>query len=492
MMSTSNAAARRRVLLVDDEPLESSFLKAVLERDGSDVAIEADGQSALKRLGESSFSLVVTDLKMPGLDGLALLKAVRAERLPLGVVVLTGKGDAQTALEAMRSGADEFVVKPVQPETFPLLVRRVLERRELIDELESLRRLRRAEQRVFEGMISKSPPMSEVFRQLQRVGPSNKTVLIQGETGTGKELAAKALHALSGRSGPFVAINCAQFHAGLLESELFGHERGSFTDAHRQRAGRFEQAEGGTLFLDEIGETAAALQGKLLRVLDDGSFERVGGSRTIRADVRVIAATNKTLKDEVAAGRFRADLYYRLGSVVELPPLRRRPEDVPLLAMHFLQRASARWAHRKTAVTAFAPETLRALERFAWPGNVRQLENAIYLAVMMNDGPILRPESLPAEIVPRDQVENGAEPARTGNGLTLDVNRPLPDLTDELIAEVERQYFTHWLAHFQGNVARCASQSGLSRRSVSQKLQRLGLDRLEFKPATSNSNGARV
>jgi DNA-binding NtrC family response regulator len=465
-------STKRRILVVDDEPLIREHLRVILEMDGFEVETAGDGQSGLAALRSKVFQLAITDLRMPDMNGLELLSAVRAERLPLGLIVLTGHGDTAVALGAMKAGADDFITKPCEPDRLRFLVQRILERRRLIDELEQLRKQMRQDYS-FHNMVSKSPRMRKIFDLIEQVGPLGSTVLIHGETGTGKELVAQALHdADNRRQGPFVALNCAVLHDSLLESELFGHERGSFTGADRRKHGRFEMADGGTLFLDEIGDISPAMQVRLLRVLQSGTFERVGGGETIRVDVRIIAASNKRLEDEVKAGRFRSDLFYRLSVIrIDLPTLHERAEDIPLLAMHFLEK----YRRMSTpAVTEIDTEAMQALLSHRWPGHVRELENAIKAAVAMAEGTVIHRDSLPATVAPRS---HGAQP---GSSL-IDIERSLPDLTTDLIGRVERAYFTRLLARYKGNVARCAKHSGLSRRSVTQKLQRYELDRTRFK-----------
>ena len=331
----------RRILAVDDMEFNRDHLRRVLEVEGHEVETAADGRSALERLRGKTFHLVITDLRMPDMSGLDLLSSLRAERIPVGVIVLTAYGDTADALRTMKAGADDFLTKPYDPDHLRFLVKRTLERRRLIDELEELRTQLR-EDYSFHTMVSKSSKMRRIFDLIEQVGPLGSTVLLLGETGTGKELVAQALHAASSRrEGPFVALNCAVLNDSLLESELFGHEKGSFTGAERRKIGRFEQADGGTLLLDEVGDVAPAMQAKLLRVLQTGVFERVGGTESVKVDVRIIAATHKRLEDEVDAGRFRKDLFYRLNVIrLELPPLRERKEDIPLLATHFLRAVS--------------------------------------------------------------------------------------------------------------------------------------------------------
>ncbi len=410
---------------------------------------------------------------MPVMSGIELLSAVRAEKIPCGVIVLTAHGDPQLALECMKAKADDFVAKPCDPKRLILLVHRTLEQRHLVDELEQLRNQLRVDYR-FHNILSKSPKMRKIFDMIKQVGPLGSTVLIWGETGTGKELVAQAIHASdTRRKGPFIPLNCAALNDSLLESELFGHERGAFTGADRRKKGRFELADGGTLFLDEIGEISPAMQSKLLRVLQSGTFERVGGTETIHVEVRIVAASNKRLADEMKAGRFRSDLYYRLSVVgIDVPPLRERVEDIPLLALHFLEKLTAKSTPPVTEIDSGA---MQALLEHSWPGHVRELENAIKAAVAMADGTVIHRDALPASVAPR-QGRNG--PASSN---LIDIERPLPDLTSELISQVEREYFTRLLVHYKGNVARCALHSGLSRRSVTQKLQKYELDRTRFK-----------
>jgi DNA-binding NtrC family response regulator len=331
----------------------------------------------------------------------------------------------------------------------------------------------------FHNMVSKSPKVRKLFDLIEQVGPLGSTVLIHGETGTGKELVAQALHtADTRRSGPFTALNCAVLNDSLLESELFGHEKGSFTGAEKRKIGRFELTHGGTLLLDEIGDLPPGLQAKLLRVLQTGSFERVGGTESVKVDVRIIAATHRGLEEEVKKGRFRADLYYRLNVIrIELPPLRERTEDIPLLATHFLQKHSSATG---APLAEIATDAMQALLRHNWPGNVRELENAIKAGVAMADGTVLRRDDLPESVAPRS-----SHPSRAAS--LLDVDRSLPALTCDLIGRVEREYFVRVLSLHKGNVARTARHSGLSRRSVTQKLQRYGLDRASFKGARRSS-----
>ena len=470
----------RRILVVDDEPLIREHLKILLELDGHHVETAEDGASALESLRAGPFSLLITDLRLPDLDGREILVAARAEGINIGVIVLTGNDDTEVALAAMRAGADDFVTKPFEPDHLRHIVGRILDRRGLIDELEDLRRRMREDYR-FHHMVSKSPKMRRVFDLIEQVGPLGSTVLIQGETGTGKELVALALHAAHGsrKKGPWIAFNCAALTESLLESELFGHEKGAFTGADKKKLGKFEQADGGTLFLDEVGDVSPAMQAKLLRVLQSGTFERVGGTETKTVDCRILAASNKPLDALVKAGRFRSDLYFRLNVIkVDLPPLRERPEDVPLLVEHFLEKFRAM---STPPVTEVDHEAMQAMIDHRWPGNVRELENAIKAAVAMADGPIIHREALPSAVAP--------ESRKPGGGSLIDIERPLPDVTDELVGRVERDYFTMLLERYKGNVARCAKHSGLSRRSVAQKLMKYQLNRSSYRGEAGGGEG---
>jgi DNA-binding NtrC family response regulator len=366
-----------RILLVEDRESLRRMLERALAAEGYEVVAAADGESGIARLRERSFDLVLTDLKLPAASGLEVLAASRETHPELPVVVLTAYGTVRSAVEAMRLGAVDFLEKPVE-----------------IDELFALVAALVAgggDDEVFEVaggpvIVGRHPSMRSALRLLEKVAPTDSTVLLTGESGTGKELFARALHGLSSRSsGPFVAVNCAAIPEGLLESELFGHEKGAFTGAHRRRSGRFQQAAGGTLLLDEIGELTAAIQGKVLRVLEERTFERVGGSATIAADARLVAATNRDLAAMVAAGDFRSDLFYRLDIFpIELPPLAERTSDVPLLARYLLARLAARHQRPVPSLADDAADLLAAQE---WPGNVRQLANLLERAVILSEGP---------------------------------------------------------------------------------------------------------
>jgi two-component system NtrC family response regulator len=464
----------RRILVVDDSDLTCRQLSHILARPDRRIKVAHDGTSALEWALEGQFSLILTDLRLPGIDGLDLIRELRQRGLPVTLIVMTGYASIDTAVEAMQLGAYDYLIKPIDPIQLELVVEQALKDRRLRDEVAELRR--GVERRhSFHDLLGRSPGMRAVFAKLARVAPAGCNVLISGETGTGKELVARAIHrGDTARPGPLFALNCAALPESLLESELFGHERGAFTGADRQRKGRFELADGGTLFLDEIGELPTAMQAKLLRVLQDGTFQRVGGGETLRADVRILAATNIDLAAAVADGSFREDLYYRLNVVsIDVPPLRERvPEDIDLLVEHVLGRLRERGYPSRT----FARETILRLCCYDWPGNVRELENLVEQMVVTAPGPVVRPEDLPPHVVATRE-----EPLT----LDFDLSRPLQEITDELVERVERAYLSRVLEHHRGRIDACARHCGLSRRSISEKLRRYRIDKADFKPRTS-------
>ena len=468
--SSPPAAAKRRILIVEDNETARKQMQVFLESD-SDLAVDtaANGSDALKALTERPYSVVVTDLKMPRVDGLQLLEEVQKQRLPADVIITTGFGTIDHAVQAMRLGAADFLTKPIKLEHLRLVVQRSLRERALQDEVVALREKLHAQFK-FHDILSKSPRMHDVFELISHVAETISTVLIVGETGTGKELVARAVHEASPRrAAPFVAVNCAALPESLLESELFGHEKGAFTSAVGQRKGRFELAHGGTIFLDEVGEIPLAMQAKLLRVLQERRFERVGGSQTIEVDVRVVAATNRDLLRLAKEGKFREDLYYRLNVVkIDLPPLHERPEDIALLAEHFVQKFSRPGAAPKQ----IAPEAMEALLHYRWPGNIRELENAMERACVTSRDEMVRPENLPAEIL---------APSRPRLQVPVDLSRPLTEQLTELTAAFEERYLRRALKKTRGHIGRTASLTGLSRRTITEKLALYQIEKTEFK-----------
>ena len=452
-------ALPRHLLLAEDNEDSRRCLRQLLEQDpGLRVDAVCNGTEALEALCENHYSVLLTDLKMPGVDGMALIEEVQRRRLPVTVIVTTGHGSIDEAVRAIRLGAYDFLTKPIDIEHLRLVLRRALRERALHDEVAQLReQLQR--RYAFHDVLSRNPRMHAVFELVQNVAHTTSTVLLEGETGTGKEMIARAIHGASHvRTGPLVAVNCAALPETLLESELFGHEKGAFTNAVSQRKGRFELAHGGTLFLDEVGDVPLAMQAKLLRVLQDRCFERVGGIESITVDVRIIAATNRPLKDLVQAGQFREDLYYRLNVIkIDLPPLRHRQEDIPLLAQHFTEKYTQAGATPKV----ISPEAMEILLAYRWPGNIRELENAIERACVTSLDDMIRPANLPPE---------ATAPTPHRPHFHTDLSRPLPDQLAELTAAYEERYLRKALKKARGNVGRCAKICGLSRRSITGKL----------------------
>jgi DNA-binding NtrC family response regulator len=462
---------RRRLLIADDSETTRELLHKLLSADDTlEVDTLSDGRAALEALTQHHYSLFLTDLKMPHLDGMRLVEHIQQQRLPVTVIVLTGYGSIDQAVQAMRLGAYDFLTKPIDPDHLRLVIERALRERALQDEVLRLRE-QLQQHFSFHNVLSKNPRMHAVFELINHVAPTTSTVLIEGETGTGKEQIARAIHEASTahRDGPLVPVHCAALSENLLESELFGHEKGAFTGAAGQRKGRFELANAGTIFLDEVCDIPMSMQVKLLRVLQDRRFERVGGTESLEVDVRVIAATNRNLTQLVKEGTFREDLYYRLNVVkIELPPLRERSEDIPLLATHF----AAKYARQGESPKAIAPDAMERLLSHSWPGNIRELENAIERACVVARGPSIEPDDLPLELT--SARPNSAVPP-------IDLSRPLTELVRETVANLERAYLRRALKKSHGNVGQCAKISGLSRRSISAKLVEYNIEKKEFK-----------
>ncbi|MBI4737562.1 MAG: sigma-54-dependent Fis family transcriptional regulator, partial [candidate division NC10 bacterium] len=457
----SESPPRDRILIVDDEENVLHFLSRVLEDEGYGVETARTTAEVRTRDWEVPLDLAIIDLRLqPGEDGISLLQMVRERAPETSAVLMTAYGSIESAVAAMRAGAYDYVTKPFRAEEILKVVTKALEQRRLQREV---RRLRREVERrySFANLIGKSPAMQELFHQIEQVAASRGTVLVSGESGTGKELVARAIHYNSPRrSGPFVVIDCAAIPEALQESELFGHAKGAFTGALGTKRGLFEEADGGTLFLDEVGELRPPTQATLLRVLQDGTFRRVGDTRTLRVDVRVIAATNKHLVEAVRTGQFREDLFYRLKVVpIHLPPLRDRREDIPLLADHFFQRSLAQ---ARTEVRRITPEGLDLLLRYPWPGNVRELENTIERALLFCDGEAIGPDHLPPE------VRQSTEAIRVGLPAdSLDLRLAL----DRAGREVESDLIRRALDRARGNRTQAARLLGISRRALLYKLK---------------------
>ncbi|MBK8692649.1 MAG: sigma-54-dependent Fis family transcriptional regulator [Deltaproteobacteria bacterium] len=443
-----------RVLVVDDEEGARSGLEKLLRLEGYAVDAAADGLAALERAAEQPPDVVVTDLKMPRMDGMALMERLRAQWPGMPVIVVTAFGDVGSAVAAMRQGAEHYLVKPVDFDELQVAIDRAIENRDVRAEADQLRRqLRERDARGLEGMVGASPAMQKVYKVAAQIAPARATVLITGESGTGKGELARAIHAKGPRVGkPFVTLHCAALAETLLESELFGHEKGSFTGADRRRVGRFEQANGGTLFLDEIGEIPLSIQVKLLRVLQERTFERVGGNEPVKVDVRLIAATNKDLSAEVESGRFREDLFYRLNVVhVDMPPLRVRENDVLTLARHFLDRFSK---ENDKLLEGFSDRALAKMLAHRWPGNVRELENAVERATVLAEGNLIDEDDLPIEV---------SSAGRQGI--------QIPGST---MAEIERHAIEATLDAVGGSTARAAEMLDLSIRTIQYRLHEFG------------------
>jgi DNA-binding NtrC family response regulator len=452
--------ATKHLLLVEDEaPLRQAIAEQLADR-GYHVEQAESGEAAIARLADFAFDIIITDLRLPGVDGSAVIEAAVARYPEIIAIVVTGYGTVKDAVEAIKRGASDFVSKPFQIDELLHVLGSSLEQRRLKSENAYLR-AQLEERYRFEGVIGKSRPMARLFQLLETVAPTNSTILITGETGSGKEVVARAIHHNSPRRvHRFVALNCSAIPETLLEAELFGHVRGAFTGAIGNRQGRLEQAHKGTLFLDEVGTMSAGLQMKLLRVLQEREFERVGDSHTTKVDVRVIAATNSDLTRLVAEGQFREDLFYRLNVIpVQLPPLRERKEDIPLLAQHFLETL------RPDATVTVSQEAMRRLMSFLWPGNVRQLENAIERAVALSAGRTqIDVGDLPTEVQQAQETALMTAVTLPEDGLDLDV----------FIADIERDLIHRSLERTGGNKGQAARLLKLKRTTLVEKLKRLG------------------
>jgi DNA-binding NtrC family response regulator len=441
-----------RVLVADDEPLSREFLCELLRERGHEVVPAESGDEALRHVQESVFDLVVTDLRMPGASGMDVLRKTKHVCPQTPVVLITAYGGIESAVDAMREGADDFLQKPFSCDQIEFVLERLGQRVRLERENAFLRETHAAESRNG-GIVGDSRVVRRLVEIACKVARSNATILVTGESGTGKELLARLVHEQSARRDkPFVRLNCAALPAGLLESELFGHERGAFTGAVRRREGRFELADGGTLLLDEIGELPLELQPKLLRALEQEEFERVGGDRTLSVDVRVIGTTNRDLTEEIRKGRFREDLYYRLQVMpLEVPPLRQRREDIPLLARHFLDKFAQ---ENGAAVRGFSPAAIRALQTYPWPGNVRELRNIIHRIAVLD----------PCELVGPEHLGLPTESRPTGG-------RWVDEVIGMTIEDINREVTLATLGHVDGNRTAAAGLLGITDRTIRNKLR---------------------
>lgn len=452
-----------KILVVDDDTVARDLLAEALKKEGYNVEAYSSGEEAIARGREGRVDLVLTDIRMGAVDGLTVLREFKRMSQDTAIVVLTAFGSLEGAIEAIKQGAYDYLAKPFKKEEIKLVVQRSLDHCRLLRENTKFREELKSKDE-WSPLVGSSPAMLEVYKMVARVSESRSTVLLQGESGTGKELIARAIHGNSPRRDkPFVPVNCGALPDSLLESEMFGYEKGAFTGAVGTKMGLFESANGGTLFLDEVGELGQALQVKLLRVMQDHEVRRVGGTNSIKVDVRIIAATNRDLDQFVKEGKFRDDLFYRLNVVrITLPSLKEREEDIPMLAHHFLQKCAA---GATTAVRGFDPDTMECLKRYRWPGNVRELENAIERAVSLSHGPLLTPDDLPASIrqapAPMEQK---------------------PDMTDSgesaymTLEEVEKRHLMRVLKETKGNKVKAAKILGIDRRTLYRMAERFGLD----------------
>lgn len=445
------------ILVVDDEESVRKLLTAVLKKEGYTVETAEDGRQAVEKARLIKPALVIMDIRMPNLDGLSAFKAIREENKEVLVILMTAFAAVETAVEAVKLGAYDYIIKPFNIDEVKLLIKRAMQVQTLTEEVKVLREELYSNYRL-DKLLTNSPKMQELYRIIGKVASTGATVLLSGESGTGKELIANTIHYNSLRShGPLVKVNCGALPESLLESELFGHEKGAFTGAAARKLGRFELANKGTIFLDEIGEVSQSLQVKLLRVLQEREFERVGGTELVKTDIRIIAATNRNLEEMVAKGTFREDLYYRLNVVsIHVPPLRERREDILLLADYFLHKYAQ---ENNRTMSMFDQETCSLLADYNWPGNVRELANVVERAVIMSTGCVIFPEDLPQALSRQQIVAMEASSDYTGQSLK------------EIIKQVERNVIKQALAHNNGNKVKTAKDLGMSRRALLYKIE---------------------
>lgn len=457
------------ILVVDDEPNYLIVLSELLKEEGYEVITAQKGEDGLKVVQDTDLDLVITDMRMPGMDGLELLQTVKSYNKDLPVIMITAFGEVEKAVVAMKAGAYNYLAKPFNNDELLLNIRKAIEHYSLLRENLRLR----DEARVrygFASIVGKNARMQEIYHLIEKVAPTSASVLITGESGTGKELVARAIHINSPReNSPFISVNCAALPETLLESELFGHERGAFTGAVAMRKGRFELADTGTLFLDEIGDIPLPLQAKLLRVLQERSFERVGGTRLINVDVRIITATNKELKDEVDAGRFREDLYYRLNVLhIQIPPLRERSDDIPMLAYHFINKFAEMLNKPNLRISG---DALRYLANLPWEGNVRELENTIERAAILCSEDVIQTEDVHPEVVSVKEEENWS--ADVDFEKFIPANLPLP----EVLSGVEEQMVKRALKEANFVQARAAESLGITKSLLQYKIKKYHLQK---------------
>lgn len=452
-----------KILIVDDEKNYPTIIGEILKEEGFIPVTASSSLDALDILKKEYIDLVLTDVKMPGMNGIELLEQLRVIRPDMPVIIMTAYGSVEEAVQAMEKGAFTFILKPFENETLIAHIKKAISIHKIVQENSMLRDAISSRYK-FGNIIGKSRPMQDLYETIEKVGPASASILIEGESGTGKELVAKAIHFNSPRKdGAFIAVNCSAFAETLLENELFGHEKGAFTGASAMKKGRFELAHKGTLFLDEIGELPASIQVKLLRVLQEKNFERVGGTTTIQVDFRLIAATNKNLDQEIKEGRFREDLYYRLNVVkATLPPLRERQEDIPLLINYFIEKYS-HGQKKSNTLKGVAPETARLLFDYPWPGNIRELENMVERAVILASGEYITPADLPLKLR-----------QSTGSNLQLDGIPENAGLAETLTA-VEKKMIQRALMLTDNVQTKAAKMLGIGKSGLNQKIKKYGL-----------------
>ncbi|HJO48909.1 MAG TPA: sigma-54 dependent transcriptional regulator [Candidatus Scalindua sp.] len=448
-----------RILLVDDDKNTADGLKKILLQDGYDTGCTYTGKEALDLIEAEHFDIVITDMKLPDISGFSIIEKVKKKNVDIAVVMITAFSSIQTAIDAMKKGADDYLTKPVNIEELELILKKIWERRLLILQNKELKQ-KLNDKYNFSGIIGNTPEIQLIFKTIMEIAPTAATVLIYGDTGTGKELIANAIHYSSDRKDkPFVALHCASLSEGVLESELFGHEKGAFTGAISQRRGRFELANGGSLFLDEVGEMNSHVQIKLLRVLETGKFERVGGEKTFESDVRIIAATNRDLEKEIKEGRFREDLYYRLNVInLKLPSLRERKGDIGLLIDNFLVKYSRK---NKKDIKGITPQSAKLLDNYDWPGNIRELENTIERAVVMARNEYIEPSDLPSNINVNTK-KSRKETFRIPSGATM--------------KEIEKKVIIETLQTTNGSKSKAAKILGISTRKIEYKIKEWSMD----------------
>jgi len=494
------------ILIVDDDPVQRRLLEAAITRSGMNVVSAPGGQPALDLINGprgDQISLLLLDLVMPDMDGMTVMQKLKVSHPELPIIVLTAKGGIDSAVDAMRGGASDFLVKPASPERITVSIRNALKLGTLTGEVTRLKK--KVENRlVFDDLIGKSPEMRQVIRLGERAAQSNIPILIEGESGVGKELVARAIQGTSERAGkPFVTVNCGAIPENLIESILFGHEKGSFTGATDKHLGKFQEADGGTLFLDEIGELRLDMQVKLLRALQEGEIDPIGSKRPVKVDVRIISATNRDLAERTREGQFREDLYYRLNVFpISVPPLRNRRGDLVELARHFVQRFAA---EENKPVTGLTPEASDLIERFDWPGNVRQLENTIFRAVVLCDGTMLdvcdfpqiaaalgvearerRPMAHVEVSVPRGTQSTPAPVAVAVNGSPYAMSATSADGHMRRLEDMEAEIIRLAISRYEGRMSEVARRLGIGRSTLYRKLKELGLDQAE-EPASDEA-----